>query len=87
MGSRSDDQTSGVEQTQITQRIIALTYAGSDSVYRNSIKEASEWLRRNYAEHYKVIFLISYLIDFFRYLMSLKRDPILVGLILELLLN
>jgi hypothetical protein len=39
-------------------QIPALTYpsGGSDSAYRQSIKEISEGLRRNHSEHYKVKF-------------------------------
>lgn len=72
MASRLDESRQGVEQSQITPRILgerridcrypnfrhllALTFpsGGSDSAYRQSIKEISDWLRRSYADRYKV---------------------------------
>uniref|UniRef100_A0A7E4VWX2 Phosphatase tensin-type domain-containing protein n=1 Tax=Panagrellus redivivus TaxID=6233 RepID=A0A7E4VWX2_PANRE len=46
----------GVEYTQISPRVIALTYPtnGSDAAYRHSIKEISEKLRHNYPDRYKI---------------------------------
>ncbi|CAD5205341.1 unnamed protein product [Bursaphelenchus okinawaensis] len=46
----------GVEFSRITDRIAALTFptGGSDNLYRNSIKEVSEKLRKTYGENYKI---------------------------------
>ncbi|KAI6203908.1 hypothetical protein M3Y94_00611200 [Aphelenchoides besseyi] len=58
MSSKSDElAANGVENTQITSRIVALTFptGASDSAYRSSIKEISERLRRTaQSERYKI---------------------------------
>uniref|UniRef100_A0A914C5M0 Tensin n=2 Tax=Acrobeloides nanus TaxID=290746 RepID=A0A914C5M0_9BILA len=46
----------GVDYTQISSRIIALTFptTGSDSAYRSSVKEISETLKKGFGDKYKI---------------------------------
>lgn len=47
---------SGVDYTQISSRIVALTFptTGPDVAYRSSIKEISETLKKSFGDKYKV---------------------------------